>query len=61
MVHTQMRVTGVGAGIILVSPAGKIHNMSYGLEFAFSNDVVELKYLLLGIENSLNFGCEPDT
>jgi ribonuclease HI len=48
---------GNGAGIILVSPAGKIHNLSYRLEFACSNNASEFKALLLGIENSLNLGC----
>jgi ribonuclease HI len=47
---------GNGAGIILVSPTGKIHNLYYRLEFAGSNDVTEFKALLLGIENSLNLG-----
>jgi ribonuclease HI len=48
---------GNGAGIILVSPAGKIHNLSYRLEFACSNNATEFKALLLGIENALNLGC----
>jgi len=48
---------GNGDGIILVSPAGKIHNLSYRLEFACSNNVTEFKDLLLGIENTLNIGC----
>jgi len=48
---------GNEVGVILVSPAGKIHNLSYRLEFACSNDVVEFKALLLGIENALNLGC----
>jgi ribonuclease HI len=48
---------GNGVGIILVSPAGKIHNLSYRLEFASSNEVVEFKSLLLGIENALNISC----
>jgi ribonuclease HI len=48
---------GNGAGIILVSPAGKIHNLSYRLEFACSNNATEFEALLLGIENSLNIGC----
>jgi ribonuclease HI len=48
---------GNGAGITLVSPAGKIHNLSYRLEFACSNNVAEFKALLLGIENALNLGC----
>jgi ribonuclease HI len=48
---------GNGDGIILVSPIGKIHNLSYRLEFSCTNNVVELKDLLLGIENALNLGC----
>jgi ribonuclease HI len=48
---------GNGAGVILVSPAGKIHNLSYKLEFAYSNNIAEFKALLLGIENALNLGC----
>jgi ribonuclease HI len=48
---------GNGAGITLVSLAGKIHNLSYRLEFACSNNVIEFKALLLGIENALNLGC----
>jgi ribonuclease HI len=45
------------AGIILYSPIGKIHNFSYKLEFACTNNVTELKALLLGIENVYNLGC----
>ena len=48
---------GNGVGIVLVSPTGKIHNLSYRLEFACSNNVVEFEALLLGIENALNLGC----
>jgi ribonuclease HI len=48
---------GNGTGIILVSPAGKIHYLSYRLEFSCSNDVVEFEDFLLGIENALNIGC----
>jgi ribonuclease HI len=48
---------GNGAGIILVSPAGKIHNLSYMSEFSCSNNVTEFKDLMLGIKNSLNLGC----
>jgi ribonuclease HI len=44
-------------GIILVSVARKIHNLSYMLEFSCSRNVVEFKALLLGIENALNIGC----
>jgi ribonuclease HI len=48
---------GNEAGIILVSPAGKHHNLSYRLEFACTNNVTKFKALLLGIENALNIGC----
>jgi ribonuclease HI len=48
---------GNGVGIVLVSFAGKNHNLSYRLEFACTNNVVEFKDLLLGIENTLNIGC----
>jgi ribonuclease HI len=39
-------------GIILISPVGKIHNFSYRLEFACTNNVTEFEALLLGIENA---------
>jgi ribonuclease HI len=48
---------GNGAVIILVSPAGIIHNLSYRLEFACTHNVVEFEYLLLGIQSALNLGC----
>jgi ribonuclease HI len=48
---------GNGAGIILISPVGKIHKFSYRLEFACTNNVTEFKALLLGIENAYNLGC----
>jgi hypothetical protein len=44
-------------GIILVSPVGKIHNLSYMLEFACLNNAAKFEALLLGIENALNIGC----
>jgi hypothetical protein len=48
---------GNRAGIILISPVGKIHKFSYKLEFACTNNVTELKALLLGIENAYSLGC----
>ena len=42
---------GNGVGIILYYPIEKIHNLSYRLEFACTNNVVEFEALLLGIEN----------
>jgi ribonuclease HI len=47
---------GNGADIILYSPIGKIHNLSYRLEFSFTNNVTEFDDLLLGIENAYNLG-----
>jgi hypothetical protein len=46
-----------GAGIVLISPIGKIHNFSYRLEFACTNNVTEFEVPLLGIENAYNLGC----
>ena len=43
---------GNEAGIILYSPMGKIHNLSYRLEFTCTNNVTEFEALLLGIENT---------
>jgi ribonuclease HI len=48
---------GNEAGIILVSPTGKIHNLSYRLEFPCTKNATEFEALLLGIENALNIGC----
>jgi hypothetical protein len=47
---------GNGAGIILVSLAGKIHNLSYKLEFSCTNNATKFEALLLGIENAINLG-----
>jgi hypothetical protein len=48
---------GNGVGIVLYSPIGKIHNFSYRLEFACTNNVTEFEALVLGIENDFNLGC----
>jgi hypothetical protein len=48
---------GNGVDIILVSPTGRIHNLSYSLEFSYTNNITKFKALLLGIEKSLNIGC----
>jgi ribonuclease HI len=40
---------GNGVGIILISPVGKNHNLSYRLEFACTNNVAHFEALLLGI------------
>jgi ribonuclease HI len=47
---------GNGAGIILYSLVGKIHNFSYRLEFSCTNNVTKFNALLLGIENAYNLG-----
>jgi ribonuclease HI len=48
---------GNGDAVILVSPVGKNHNLSYMLEFDCTKNVTKFKDLLLGIENALNIGC----
>jgi hypothetical protein len=48
---------GNGARIILVSPIGKINNLSYRLEFDCTSNVTEFEGLLSGIENAYNIGC----
>jgi ribonuclease HI len=48
---------GNGASIILISPVGKIHNLSYSFEFACMNNVADFKALLLGIEKAYYLGC----
>jgi ribonuclease HI len=50
-------IEGNGADIMLYSPVGKIHNFSYMLKFACTNNVTEFEALLLGIENAYNLGC----
>jgi ribonuclease HI len=45
------------AGIILYSLVGKIHNVSYRLEFSCTKNVTKFESLLLGIENAYNIGC----
>jgi hypothetical protein len=47
---------GNGVDIILYSPTGEIHNFTYRLEFACTNNVIEFEALLLGIENAYNLG-----
>jgi hypothetical protein len=44
-------------GIVFYSPIGKIHNFSYKVEFACTNNVTEFEALILGIENAFNLGC----
>jgi hypothetical protein len=48
---------GNNVGIILIYPVGKIHNFSYQLEFACTNNVTKFEVLLLGIGNAYNLGC----
>jgi ribonuclease HI len=48
---------GNWSNIILYSPIGKIHNFSYRLEFACTNNVTKFEALLLGIENAYTLGC----
>jgi hypothetical protein len=41
---------GKGAGIVLISPEGKVFNFAFKLEFEATNNVVEYEALLLSIE-----------
>jgi ribonuclease HI len=41
----------------LISPIGKSNNLSYRLEFVCTNNIVDFKALLLGIQNAYNLGC----
>jgi ribonuclease HI/probable phosphoglycerate mutase len=45
---------GKGAGIVLYSPLGKMHNFSHRLEFACTNNLTEFEALILGLENNFN-------
>jgi ribonuclease HI len=56
-IYGSRSIEGNGVGIILVSSVGKINNLSYRLEFAFTDNVIEFEGLLLGIENTYNLGC----
>jgi ribonuclease HI len=40
----------------LYSPVGKIHNFSYKLEFACTDNIIEFEALILGIENDFYLG-----
>ena len=48
---------GNGYGIILYSHVGKIHNLSFRLEFACTINIAEFEAPLLGIKNAYNLGC----
>ena len=41
---------GKGAGIIIISPEGKVFTFAFRLEFEATNNVVEYEALLLDIE-----------
>jgi hypothetical protein len=46
------------SGILLYSPLGKIHNFSYGLEFACTDNVTKFEALMLRIKNAFNLGFD---
>jgi ribonuclease HI len=41
----------------LYSHVGKIHDFSYRLEFACTNNITKFEVLIPGIENTFNLGC----
>jgi len=40
---------GVGAGIVLISPANEVFPLSYKLEFEITNNIAEYEGLILGL------------
>jgi ribonuclease HI len=49
---------GVGDGIVLVSPAHETIPLSYKLEFAATNNVVEYEALVLGLRDAKDMGIK---
>ena len=49
---------GKGAGIVIVSPVGKVFNFAFRLEFEATNNVAEYEALLLGIEIAKDMGIK---
>ena len=49
---------GKGAGVVIVSPEGKILNFAFRLEFDATNNVAEYEALLLGIEIAKDMGIK---
>jgi ribonuclease HI len=48
--HGASSRTGVGAGIVFISPKGEFMPYSYILEFDCTNNTIESEDLLLGLE-----------
>jgi ribonuclease HI len=49
---------GVGAGVVLVSPAQETISLSYKLEFETTNNVAEYEALVLGLRAAKDMGIE---
>ena len=50
--------TGKGAGVVIISPEGKVFNFVFRLEFEATNNVAEYEELLLGIEIAKDMGAK---
>ena len=50
--------TGKGAGVVIISPEGKVFNFAFRLEFETTNNVAEYKALLLGIKIAKDMGIK---
>ena len=50
--------TGKGAGVVIISPEGKVFNFAFRLEFEATNNVAEYETLLLGIEIAKDMGIK---
>ena len=49
---------GNGAGVLLISPAGKWVPLSFKLEYEATNNVAEYEALLLGLQTARNMGIQ---
>ena len=50
--------TGKEAGVVIISPEGKVFNFAFKLEFEATNNVAEYEALLLGIEIAKDMGIK---
>ena len=50
--------TGKGAGVVIVSPEGKVFSFAFRLEFEATNNVAEYEALLLSIEIDKDMGIK---
>ena len=56
--HGAYSRAGKGAGVVIISPEGKVFNFAFRLEFEATNNVAEYEALLLGIEIAKDMGIK---